>query len=436
IVCLTAVASLSIAGFNGGGGGNRVGGVAIDAAGVVRSATVQENQELLNLLRNEVRAPQGDLAEAADLRMVSLGGIQQAIADVRASGARLPAEIRYLAGLTGIEYVLVDQENNDLILAGPAEPWQLSETGSIVGTKTGAAILRLEDLVIALRNVENSRRQGISCSIEPTAEGLKRLAAFQSRITLRPGQNPEVFEEGMKQAFGPQTIRLTGVPTNSRFACTLVAADYQMKRLAMDLETSPLKQLPSYLQMARNASHTGNLNPRWWMECSYDGLSRNKDATVWKLSGQGVKTLTEQDSISDDGTTSSTGKRDKNAQRWATKMTESFEELAKEMPIFGDLQNLMDLSVVSTLIVQERLEARAGLGLELLRDTTALAPPEFETPQAVSPECSFIKGRGGWVVAASGGVLINPFQIVQDQEVDASLAMDLSSRDNRWWWNK
>ena len=37
----------------------------------------------------------------------------------------------------------------------------------------------------------------------------------------------------MREAFGPQTIQLTGVPTDSRFARTMVAADYEMKRVAM-----------------------------------------------------------------------------------------------------------------------------------------------------------------------------------------------------------
>ena len=53
--CLVAVATLTTAGFNGGGGLN-VGGVLIDPAGVVRAATVQENQELVNLLRNDIGA--------------------------------------------------------------------------------------------------------------------------------------------------------------------------------------------------------------------------------------------------------------------------------------------------------------------------------------------------------------------------------------------
>ena len=434
--CVFAVASFTTAGFNNGGG-NRVGGVSINPAGVVRAATVEENQELVNLLRAEVGVPKGDLATAAPLRLISLSQLQNAIVDVRQSGGRLPAEIRYLAGLTGIEYVLIDEPNNDLILAGPAEPWTLSETGSVVGTETGAAILQLEDLVVSLRNVENARAKGISCSIEPTSEGRQRLNALLQRTKLRPGQSPVQLESAMKRAFGPQTIRLTGIPANSRFACTLVAADYQMKRLAMALEDSPVKSLPSYLKLARNAAHTGNSNPRWWMECKYDSLTRNQDATVWKLSGQGVKTLTEQDLIAADGTASGAQKPDKLAQKWADKMTADFEQLAKEMPVFGDLQNLMDLAVVSTLIVQEQLETRAGLELTVLRDQEALAPPAFDAPQTISPECSFIKGRSGWVVTASGGVSVNAFQVVHDQVVDDSLNLQIASSGNSsWWWNK
>ena len=139
ISCLLAVASLTTAGFNNGGG-NRVGGVWIDPAGVVRSATVQENQELVNQIRANLMPGAGDLAEPADLRMISLAGLQDAIAEHRKAGKRIPSEIRYLAGLTAIEYVYVDTENNDLILAGPAEPWTVSETGSIVGTQSGASV--------------------------------------------------------------------------------------------------------------------------------------------------------------------------------------------------------------------------------------------------------------------------------------------------------
>ena len=432
--CFVAVASLT-AGFNNGGG-NNVGGVSIDPAGVVRSATVEETQALADMLRNDANVPDGDLNDAAELRMVSLSGLQQAILETRETGARLAPEIQFMAGLTAVEYFLVDEETNDLILAGPAEPWTIAEDGSVVGKKSGKAILQLEDLIVALRSVEMARVEGISCSIESTDEGRKRLIAFQRKMRLRPGQNPSVFEAGMKQALGPQLIRLNGIPTNSRYACTLVAADYQMKRLAMALVDSPVKGLPSYLQMARNSAHSGNENPRWWMECNYEGLTRNEDGTVWKLDGQGVKTLTEQDIIDRQGKAKASGRSSKLASTWANLMTEHFEELATEMPVFGELQNLMDLTVVATLIVQERLEDRAGIELSVLRDNEVLTPTAFAVPQTIAPECSFIKGRSGWTVTASGGVSVSGFQVVQDQQVDASLSLQVASTAGEsWWWN-
>ncbi|TWT93867.1 DUF1598 domain-containing protein [Stieleria varia] len=441
------VAASLDAGFNGGGGGRNVGGVMIDTAGVVRTATVEEQQEFVNLMRAGVAGARGDLDKATDLRMVSLSGLQNAITDVRQKGGRLPESIQYLAGLTRVEYVFVDEKTNDLVIAGPAEPWTVAADGSIVGTKTGAAILHLEDLVVAIRSVETARHGGISCSIEPTAEGRQRLHQLIARIKQRPVQNPAVFEESMKQAYGPQTIELHGIPADSRYACTMVAADYEMKRLAMGLVDAPVKGMPSYIAMSRNAAHSAGQNPRWWMECNYESLSRNAAGTAWKLSGQGIKTLTEQDVIAADGTATGSGRKDKLATQWAEKMTEKYTELARELPIFGDMRNLMDLTVVATLIVQENLESKAGMELSVLRDGKALEPIAYDPPRTIAPECSFVKGRAGWVVTASGGVSVNAFEIVAGSvENEAavaethSIAMAKKTGDQKtgeqWWWNR
>ena len=62
--------------------------------------------------------------------------------------------------------------------------------------------------------------------------------------------------------------------------------------------------------------------------------------------------MTEIDAISGDGTASQTGKKDKLAQAWADAMTEKYSELSQRMPIFSDLQNIMDMTIVATLISQ------------------------------------------------------------------------------------
>ncbi len=98
-----------------------------------------------------------------------------------------------MAGLQRIEYVFVDHENEDIVIAGPAEPWTVRDDGSVVGKVSGGSTMRLADLMVAFQSLESARREGISCSIEPTAEGRRRLQQFLRRVKLRPGQNPVGF---------------------------------------------------------------------------------------------------------------------------------------------------------------------------------------------------------------------------------------------------
>ncbi len=426
------------------GFGNRqsVGGVVIDASGIVRTATLAERQELADLVRQDLEPLRGDLREATPMRMLSLKGLQQAIVDSHQSGESVPDEVEFLAGLQRIEYVFVDPDKQDIVIAGPAEPWELRADGFVVGTVTGGATMRLADLAVALRSVEMARQGGISCSIEPTDEGRLRLQQFLRRIKLSPGQSPVVYEASMREAFGPQMIHLNGIPTDSRFARTLVAADFEMKRVAMGLTESPVPGLPSYLQMTRNSQQSSNQNPRWWMACDYDALAKSEDGLAWKLSGQGVKTLTEQDIVSTDGSVQGAGTVDKMAELWANKMTELYPELSTAMPVFAELQKVMDMTVVATLIVQERLTEHAGLDLSVLSGGQgAIQLASYDVPKAVDPQCSFIRGRSGWVVTASGGVDINGFEVVDKQVVEPAVAETrtaalASARSNRWWWNK
>lgn len=426
----------------GFGNQRSVGGVVIDGAGIVRTATIAERQELANVVRQNLEPLAGDLDKTAEMRMISLKGLQQAIIEAGQTGQAIPDEVEFLAGLQRIEYVFVDKDKQDVILAGPAEPWKLRPDGFVVGEVTGGSTMRLADLVVALRSVESARQQGISCSIEPTPEGRLRLQQLLRRIKLRPGQNPAVFEASLREAFGPQMIQLTGIPTDSRYARTLVAADFEMKRVAMGLTDSPVNGLPSYLQMSRNSAHSSSQNPRWWMACNYDSLAKSEDGLAWKLSGQGVKTLTEQDIVADDGTVAVAGRKDKLAQLWADKMTESFTELSQEMPVFSDLQNIMDMTIVATLIIQERLSEQANLDLSVLTaESDSLPLSSYTVPKAVDPQCSFIRGRSGWVVTASGGVDINGFEVVESQTTDSTVADTRSqalaaSTSDRWWWNK
>ena len=439
LVGLCVSQSLLAQGFGFGFGTRNgvVGGISVDADGAVRSASALDQKNQLQSLRKQVLGASGELASRSSLRMVSLSKLQAKIAEAIHNNQPLSEDILYLAGLQRIEYVFVYPDQNDIVLAGPAEGWKVREDATVVGKTSGRPVLRLEDLLVAMRTVKAAQSQSISVSIDPTAAGQKNLERLLSRVRTGPGFNPKQLEGAMKKAFGPQMVTLTTVDTASRMANTLVAADYRMKRLAMNLEDSPVAGLPSYMEMVRDAGNRGT-QPRWWMACDYDAILHSKDMLAWKITGKGIKAMTEEEIVETTGARRATGQANAVAQKWADKFTEKFDELCAVNAAFGDLRNAMDLNVVATIIEGHQLESAAGCDFSLLKGD-GLETPSWSTPQTIDPECSFVRGRSGWTVSASGGVEINPWKVVATQAVvDANVhvvhAKSAPSGDN-WWWN-
>jgi len=419
--------------------GGAVGGVSIDTEGVLRSVTVDAKQAFRRIMLRDLKPAAAQLNAPVELRKVSLKGLEAAIAGANAENFnQLPDEVKYLAGLQRIQYVVLSPEDNDILLVGPAEGWKVDDGGNVIGVTTGQPVLQLEDLAMAFRTVNAARRGGISCSIDPTPEGQQNLRKF---LSTQRQMSPNTLV-GMQQALGPQTITLTGVPGDSHFARVLVAADYHMKRIAMNLDPSPVKGLVGFLDLvkAQNVRIT-NLMPRWWLACNYEPLLRSEDGLVWELRGPGVKAMTEDEVINQDGTYTQTGKESPVARKWADMMTERYEQLSAKNAVFGDLRNVMDMCVVAALIQKEGLMDKAGCILPRIADTDfQLAAMKWPVPKAVATQCSFIKRDREYIVTASGGVQIDSFGAADRVKVDNAIKSvgerSLASRSNAtFWWN-
>ncbi|HEY5312111.1 MAG TPA: DUF1598 domain-containing protein, partial [Pirellulales bacterium] len=233
----------------GGGGGQSVGGVKIDPEGLLRNATEADANTLLEFRKLSLQEIPGDLKRPAALRKVSLRRLEAALEARQKAGQPLDDAMRYLAGLQRIRYVFVYPEQNDIVIAGYAESWKLDARGNTVGASTGRAVMLLDDLVVALRTVRAGAGE-MSCSIDPTPEGLARLQTYVAR--LRGIEDPQREAQAIEQLLAPQTISISGVAPSTHFARVLVAADYRMKRLGMKLDPSPIPGLPSYVDMIRS----------------------------------------------------------------------------------------------------------------------------------------------------------------------------------------
>lgn len=409
-----------------------VGGVSIDAAGVVAETTTEARQALRRELLDHLTPAPDALQAPVELRKVSLRGLNAALADLHKNpGGALPDEIAYLGGLQRVEYVLIYPEQNDIVLAGPGEGWTVDARGNVIGKTTGRPVLHLDDLLVALRTVDAARTEGLSCSIDPTAEGRQRLATYLSQQR----QFSPAVVAGAAEALGKQVVTLTGVPDDSRFARTLVAADYRMKRLAMKLESAP--GLPSYLDLV--GSTRGAATPRWWLACDYQPLARSEDGLAFQLIGPGVQVLTEDEIVAADGSVRGAGAANAAAERFARRMTEQYAELSVAEPVFGELRNLMDLCVVSALIAKHDLCSRAGADLPWLFDTAEGAPiRRWHAPKSIASQSSFVKRGASYLITVSGGVKIESWQAASRDEVNPRVSQvhqKSTPPGDGWWWN-
>ena len=404
-----------------------VGGVSIDAEGLVNTATKEARGELAKLRAADLEKIPGELGATTQMRKVSLRRLEAALNECLKSNKPIPDAIKYLAGLQHISYIFVYPEEKDIVLVGPGEGWKVDDRGNVIGLTTGRPVMLLDDLLVALRTAEAARQGGIQCSIDPTAEGRARLSA----VALS-GDSQSMMRQ-LETALGMQQITLHGVPETSHFARVLVAADYRMKRLGMNLDASPVRGLPSYLQMIKSSTRP-SVSPRFWLEPKYEALLRDAEGLAWELRGSGVKAMTEDDFLASTGSVQHTGKANAVAQKWANTMTEKYAELAVADPIFGELQNCMELAIVGAVIVKDRLADKAGYSLPTLMDPSAVKTDAFSAPKQVESKSSAINR-----VVMSGGVAINSWAVADKATVSTAVAPVRAkvapTQTAKWWWN-
>jgi hypothetical protein len=409
-----------------------VGGVSINTDGVLSLARTEDLDTLSKLRQQSLEKIPAELNPAVEMRKISLRRLEAVVEECAKNKKPIPDAVKYLAGLQHIRYVFVYPEQKDIVLVGPGEGWKVDAKGNVIGIVTGRPVMLLDDLLIALRTARAAARGGITCSIDPTPEGLARVKASPH------GRDPQTVARDLENALGMQRISVEGVPATSHFARVLVAADYRMKRIAMNFDPSPVRGLPNYLQMVRPGARA-MLSPRFWLEPKYEGLLRDADRLAFELHSSGVKAMTEEDHVAASGTIEHSGKASPTAQRWADIMTAKYAELAVADPIFGQLQNCMDLAIVGALIVKERLAEKAGYSMPTLMESPEVQPVVFNAPKQVPSMASTLKKGRNWVISVSGGVAIQSWALAdtakQSDAVSSVRVQAAPAETTNWCWN-
>ncbi len=417
-----------------------VGGVSVNVDGVLSNVDAQHGAELREARQKAMQPVPGDMSQMAPLRMVSLRKLDEKIAQCMQANQPLPDEVKYLAGLQRVQYVFADADGKDVILAGPAEGWQVNAMGNVVGVTTGRPVLHLDDLLVALRFADAARNGGVSVSMDPTAEGLQRWTNYRAQQKTI-GPDPQATIHGLEQALGAQNISINGVPASSRFANVLVAADYRMKRLAMGFDPLPVAGMQNYMQLiGAAAANVTNVMPRWWLAPRYEPLLTDTDGMSWELRGPGVMAMAEEDLVNAAGQRVKTTQAvSPNVRKWADSLTAHYEEISQKDPLFAELHNCMDLAVVGALLMKEQLMEKADLHPTCLYNDQKLGLARYNPPKQVDSKASYVKKGKDWIICVSGGVQFQPWAIVQKHDTSAELGpvrtAAMKAHTDSWWWN-
>jgi len=321
-----------------------------------------------------------------DLTYVSLPRLLEQVKTLVEQKKELPPDVRYLSGLTRIRYVFVYPEEHDLIIAGPSEAYDATTPSQPFGKVTGRPVMHLDDLVTALRNP-----QAFGCSLDPHPDSLNRSNAVMKE--LAKATRAERMK-ALKEAMGPQQVRLWGTPRDSRLAFITIAADYKLKRLILGLDPMPVAGVGSPVDNTRAAAN------RFWFEVNYAPLLVSPAGDAFEL--RGPRLLIKPGTFSTDthGATES-------SKAFARRFTAKIDELSVVQPLFADLQNVADLCVVASLIHRDHLDRKAGVDLSWLASEEGYKPKPVPTPKTAETLVNYTNGS-----LVAGGVTLDTSNVV------------------------
>jgi len=430
-------------GQNGGGqngGGQFPGGILITPGGLIRGATTVKASVLRRDLRQaaQKRLP-SDLNQVSPLRCVSLRGLDEAITASLQRGEELSPDILHLAGLTQVDWVEIDTQRHDVIIAGPAEGFAALAGGRSLGVESGRPVLCLDDLLVGLR-LENLNAP-LGCSIDPDAE---RLAASQAWLSQNSSPATRaVAQQRLQQMValqGEWNVTTFGLPEGCRISLAMIEADYLMKRLAIGVDQSGIRGFRSSLALAKPGD---NMMRRWWFSPKDDAVQCDESRTLFRFFGARLQLMAQEELMDTNGNLTDAGFTQSSSEQFAKLFSEKLPLLAEKIPAFADLQNILDLTSVATILRLSMAEGLVDWQPAMISAQDRLPAATYTVPTTTMPMLN-IKSSGGSLIigAFSGGVSLRPQDTVKRAQIRTRTELSAPqtsfakpSAPDRWWWN-
>lgn len=367
------------------------------------------------------------------LRTISLKALDAALGMTNERGMVPTTQMANLAGITHIQYVAIDLENRDVLIAGPAAK----------GNDNG---FLLEDLrtLAALMNKDTAP---LGCSLDPNNQGILAAQKFLADPSVigRLGRTPQVVADQLKAKVGSHAVNVFGIDATSNTALALVDADEHMKRVGLGLEiTNPrIKTYFDHLDRAGKAPAQSLI--RWWFAYNPATINASAANDLFELPESVVAVMSEQQWVNAQGNRQATGGNDAAADAFAEEMTAKFRQLCATEPAYARLEGIFELGLALQISIEASKQPSLAEWFPNLAYRDRTTSTEGQAPKSVDGVTAWDRLKNGTVVAViSGGVKIEPAAVggrgnwqSKNVERPAALAATASSTATatQWWWD-
>lgn len=370
----------------------------------------------------------------AGLRTVSLKQLDSALGMMVARGIPPNAQMRQLAGISHIQFVAIDKENRDILIAGPAS--------KAVGDENGFLLEDLRTLAALMTN----RTAPLGCSLDPNNQGILEAQKFLSdpAVIARLGRTPQVVADQLKAKVGPHSVNVFGIDARSGTALALVDVDEHMKRVGLGLSNTVPKIKSYFDHLDRRGAAPAQSLIRWWFSYNDAAIDVNETGDLFQLPEQVVAVLSEQQWVNAQGKRQATGGVDEAADAFAAEMTEKMNALRATQPAYARLQGIFELGLALQLAIEATQQPSLSEWFPALCYRSQETTAGRQAPTSVEGVTAWDRLRNGTVVAViSGGVMFEPAAIasrVKSQpatHISRPAALDLADRSTsaQWWWD-
>jgi hypothetical protein len=183
---------------------------------------------------------------------------------------------------------------------------------------------------------------------------------------------------------------------------------------------------------------------RWWFALNYDAVNASPASDAFQLVGPGVRVLSENEMLAEQGRRVHTGQSDALNSQFAESFTAHFAELAAKYPVYGELRNIFDLAMAVALIESEGLAKKIGWQPQLFSSAERLQLPQGAVPRQVETVINHrVVNKRQIVAGVSGGVMVAPRDVLSEARstrgdgLAAKRSAPTSNEDigGAWWWD-